>query len=113
MDDAGDVVVCILFFGLIVFYYASMWEVYTKAGHPGWAVFIPIYNVYVILKIAGLSGWCLVLMLIPFVNIVIAILVVVGLAKNFGKGAGFTVGLLFLPFIFLPILAFGSAKYLE
>lgn len=72
---------------------------------------IPIYNTYVMLKIAGKPWWWLLLMLIPFVGIVIAIMAVVALAKAFGKGAGFAVGLIFLPFVFWPMLGFGSAQY--
>jgi len=90
-----------------------MWKVFTKAGQPGWACLIPIYNFYIVLKIIGKAGWWLLLMLIPLVNIVIAILVRNGLAKSFGKGTGFTVGMILLPFIFVPILGFGDAQYLS
>jgi len=89
----------------------AMWKVFTKAGQPGWAILVPIYNAYVMLKIAGKPGWWLILLLIPIVNIVIGIMALAGLASNFGKGGGFVVGLLFLPFVFYPILAFGSAEY--
>lgn len=96
---------------VIIFFIACMWIVFTKAGRPGWACLIPIYNTYVMLKIAGKPGWWLVLMFVPLVNIIVAILMIVGLATNFGKGVGFAVGLILLPFIFYPILAFGSAVY--
>jgi hypothetical protein len=88
------------------------WQVFTKAGKPGWAVLIPFYNAYVLLKIVGRPGWWLILYFIPLVNIVIWIIVDVELAKSFGKGVGFAIGLIFLPYIFIPILAFGSARYL-
>ena len=90
---------------------AAMWKVFSKAGQPGWAVIIPIYNIYVLCKVAGRPGWWLLLMLIPLVNIVIAIILNIDIAKNFGKGVGFGIGLIFLPFIFYPILGFGSAQY--
>jgi hypothetical protein len=90
---------------------AAMWKMFTKAGQPGWATLIPIYNLYVMCKIAGRPGWWLLLMLIPFVNLIIFIVLYVDIAKNFGSGAGFAVGMLFLPFIFFPILGFGSAQY--
>ena len=61
------------------------WKVFTKAGQPGWAILIPFYNTYVLLKIVGRPGWWLVLMFIPLVNIVIAIIVAIDLAKSFGK----------------------------
>ena len=94
-----------------VFLIVCMWRVFSKAGQPGWAAIIPFYNIYVLCKVAGKPGWWLILFLIPVVNFVIAILVCLGLAKNFGKGPGFGIGLLLLSFIFLPILAFGSAEY--
>jgi Family of unknown function (DUF5684) len=90
---------------------AAMWKMFTKAGQPGWAILIPIYNLYVMCKIAGRPGWWLLLMLIPFVNFIVAIILYVDIAKNFGNGAGFAIGMLFLPFVFFPILGFGSAQY--
>ena len=91
----------------------ALWKVFTKAGQPGWAVLIPIYNLYVLCKIAGRPGWWLLLMMIPLVNLIIMIVVYVDIAKNFGNGAGFAIGMLLLPFIFIPILGFGSSQYQE
>ena len=96
---------------IFVFIIVSMWKVFSKAGQPGWAVLIPIYNLYVLCKVAAKPGWWVILMFIPVVNFVIGILVALGVAQQFGKGAGFGVGLIFLPFIFYPILAFGNATY--
>lgn len=90
---------------------AGMWKVFTKAGQPGWAVIIPFYNAYVMLKIAGKPGWWLVLFFIPVVGIVIGIIAVAAMAGKFGKGAGYTIGLILLPFIFYPMLGFGDAQY--
>ena len=95
----------------IVLMIAAMWKVFSKAGQPGWAALIPIFNVYVMCKVAGRSGWWLLLFLIPFVNFVIAIIVTVDISKRFGKGVGFAIGMILLPFIFWPILGFGSAQY--
>jgi hypothetical protein len=89
----------------------GLWKVFAKAGQPGWACLIPIYNAYVLLKIVGKPGWWLVLYFIPVVNLVVGILVCLELAKVFGKGGGFAVGLILLPIVFLPILGFGSATY--
>jgi len=89
-----------------------MWKVFTKAGKPGWAVIIPLYNAYVFLKIAGKPGWWLILLLVPLLNVIVGIVATVAFARNFGKGIGFVLGLIFLPFIFYPILAFGDAQYL-
>ncbi|MDC0271096.1 DUF5684 domain-containing protein, partial [Akkermansiaceae bacterium] len=88
-----------------------IWKIFTKAGKPGWASIIPIYNVIVLLEIIGKPVWWIVLFLIPFVNIIISIITTNEVSKSFGRGAGTTVGLIFLPFIFYPVLAFGSAQY--
>lgn len=101
----------IIMLGLILVIIAGMWQVFTKAGKPGWACLIPIYNAYVLLQIAGKPGWWLILFIIPLVNLIIAILVSIALAERFGKGAGFGLGLAFLGFIFYPILGFGDAEY--
>src|SRR5438270_13243347 len=90
---------------------ASMWKIFTKAGKPGWAAIIPIYNLIVLLEIAGKPLWWFILMLIPFVNIVVFIMVLLSIARNFGKGVGFAIGMLLLPFIFYPMLGFGDARY--
>jgi len=95
----------------IVLMIAAVWKVFSKAGQPGWAAIIPIFNFYVMCKVAGRPGWWLLLFLIPFVNLVIAIIVTVDIAKRFGKGVGFAIGMILLPFIFWPILGFGSAQY--
>ncbi|MGC2626644.1 MAG: DUF5684 domain-containing protein, partial [Candidatus Udaeobacter sp.] len=89
---------------------AAWWKIFTKAGQPGWACIIPIYNLYIWCKIVGRPWWWLLLMLIPFVNFIIAIILLIDLAKSFGKGVGFGIGLLLLPFIFFTILGFGSAQ---
>lgn len=90
----------------------AMWKVFTKAGKPGWAAIIPIYNIIVLLEIVGRPAWWIILLLIPIVNIIIMIMVLNDLSKSFGKGAGFTLGLIFLSIIFWCILAFGPAQYL-
>jgi len=88
-----------------------MWKVFEKAGKPGWAAIVPIYNLIVLLQIAGKPVWWIVLLLIPVVNLVVLIVMYSGVARNFGKGVGFALGLIFLSFIFFPILAWGSAAY--
>jgi hypothetical protein len=105
----------LLFLYIIVAYaifVIPFWVVFTKAGQPGWAALIPIYNYYIILKIVGRPGWWLILYFIPIVNIVILIVVLLDVSKSFGHGVGFMLGLLFLNVIFWYILAFGSSRYL-
>ena len=101
----------IVWLAVMVFYIAAMWKVFVKAGQPGWAAIVPIYNCVVLLQIAGKPVWWILLLLIPFVNIVVAIMMWHAISTNFGKGVGFTLGLIFLGFIFIPILAWGSAEY--
>ena len=90
---------------------AAIWRIFVKAGQPGWASIVPIYNVVLLLRITGKPTWWVILMLVPLVNIVIAIIETVALAKVFGKGGGYAIGLIFLPFVFLPMLAWGDAQY--
>jgi hypothetical protein len=101
----------IVWLAVIVLMIASMWKIFTKAGQPGWASIIPIYNLIVLLQVAGKPLWYIVLFFIPIANLVALILINVGLAKSFGKGGGFAAGLILLPIIFMPILGFGSAQY--
>jgi hypothetical protein len=91
---------------------AAMWKVFTKAGKPGWACIIPIYNYIVMCEIVGKPVWWFLLMICPCINFIFVIWVYNLLCKSFGKTEGFTVGLILLPFIFLPILGFGDARYL-
>jgi uncharacterized membrane protein YhaH (DUF805 family) len=90
---------------------AALWKIFSKAGQPGWAAIVPILNTYFTIKVAGRPGWWLLLMFIPFVNFIIWIVLCIDLAKSFGKGTGFGIGLLLLPIIFFPILGFSSAQY--
>jgi hypothetical protein len=103
----------ILFIELAIFVLiiAGMWKVFTKAGQPGWAAIVPIYNIIVLLQIAGKPVWWILLFLIPVVNLVVAILIGIAIAKNFGKSDAFGVGLGLLGFVFYPILGFGDAQY--
>lgn len=90
---------------------AGMWKVFVKAGKPGWAAIIPIYNIIVMLEIVGKPIWWIVLMFIPLVNIVVAIIVSIALAEKFGKSAAFGIGIALLGFIFIPILGFGDSRF--
>jgi hypothetical protein len=98
-------------FAFFVLMIISAWKVFEKAGKPGWACLIPIYNLIVMLEIVDRPWWWLFLLLIPLVNMVFAVILCVDLAKAFGQGAAFGIGLLLLGFIFYPILAFGDASY--
>jgi uncharacterized membrane protein YhaH (DUF805 family) len=110
-QQGGSMIGGLVGLAILVFLIAAMWKVFTKAGKAGWLILIPIVNVYQLLKIAGRPGWWLILFLIPLVNLIISILVSMDIAKSFGKGAGFGLGLAFLGPIFYPILGFGSATY--
>jgi hypothetical protein len=89
----------------------SMWKIFSKAGQPGWAILVPIYNMITLLKVVRKPVWWILLMLIPFVNFIIIILVYLELAKVFGKDTGYGLGIVFLPIIFLPMLAFSNSEY--
>ena len=88
------------------------WKIYEKAGKPGWAAIIPIYNIIVLLEIVGKPIWWIFLFIVPCVNFVFLIWTINLLSKSFGQSEGFTVGLLLLGIVFYPILAFGNYQYL-
>ena len=104
-------VLIVVYLAIIVLIIAGFWRVFTKAGEAGWKSIIPIWNILVLLRIAGKPLWWIILLIIPLVNIVFSLIVMLDVAKNFGKGSGFGVGLWLLSFIFFPILGFGSATY--
>jgi len=106
--STGEVVVWLAISILVL---AAFWKIFAKAGKPGWAAIIPIYNLVVYLQIVNRPIWWIVLLFIPLVNVVVWIILTNDLAKAFGKGVGWTVGMLFLGFIFYPILGFGSDPY--
>jgi hypothetical protein len=113
MSDLIIPVMILILLAIFLFEIIAFWKVFAKAGRGGWECLIPIWNTYVMLKIAGKPGWWLILLLIPLVNIVVGIMVLIDLAKAFGKGTGFALGLVFLGFIFYPILGYGDAKFVK
>lgn len=106
-----------LFIGIIIFslilniiMIISYWKIFKKKGKPGWAILVPIYNVIVQIQVANLSMIYFLLLLIPFVNIYAIIKINISLAKSFNKSTGFGIGLLLLPIIFVPLLAFSEEE---
>ena len=89
----------------------ACWLLFKKAGKPGWASIVPFYNVYTVFEITWGNGWRFLMLLIPIYNIVLGIQTCIKLAKAFGKSGGFAAGLVFLPYIFIPLLAFGKETY--
>jgi hypothetical protein len=108
---AGSAIVSIVWLAVTVAMLVAAWKVFAKAGKPGWASLIPIYNTITMLRITGRSGWWLLGMMVPFLNFFVIIRLVFDLARVFGRGVGFGFGLLFLFPIFVMILAFGDAEY--
>jgi len=110
---AGGMLVFALIAGLVGYVVGSLglMGVFTKAGKPGWAAFVPIYNLIVLLEVVGRPLWWIVLLLVPGVNVVAAIIIMNDLSKSFGHEAGFTVGLVLLPVVFTWILWLGSSTY--
>jgi len=118
-DDAGGAVgalfglccQCGFFLIIVVPMLAGMWKIFEKAGQPGWAAIIPIYNLYVLNEVARKEILWFILALLPCINIVAIIVIWMDVAKNFGKDPMYGLGLAFLTPIFAPILGFSDAKY--
>ena len=96
---------------LSIFFIIVNWKICVKAGEPGWAAIVPYYSSYVMYKIAWGNGWLFLCQLIPVIGFVFPLIMSVKLAGAFGKGFGYGLGLIFLPIIFQPMLAFGDAEY--
>jgi hypothetical protein len=118
LADAGDAAAGILGCGFMIFYLAfivlaiaGMWKMFVKAGKPGWAAIVPIYNLVVLCEIAGKPLWWVACILCAPVWLVMSLFIWIEIAKKFGKGTGFAVGLWLLTPIFAPILGFGSATF--
>jgi hypothetical protein len=110
----GNIVLLLLSLVAIAFVLVPLvasWRIFAKAGQPGWAAFIPIYNLVVLLKIVGRPLWWLLLLFVPVANMIIPFILMHDLSQAFGKDIGFTLGLIFLSPIFILILAFGPAQY--
>jgi hypothetical protein len=101
------------FIGLavLIMLLGAMWRVFEKAGQPGWAALIPIVNLFFLARVAGKPLWTVALLFIPFVNVLAAVIYGVSIARHFGKGPLFGLGLTFLGPIFYPIIGYGSARY--
>lgn len=90
----------------------ALWKVFAKAGYAGILAWIPIVNVIILVRIAGYSGWLALLYLIPIVGWIFAIFVAIRLGERFGKGALFSLLLLWLfSLIGYFVLGFGSSRY--
>ena len=106
--NTGTIIVYLI---LMVVVIAANWRMFTKAGKPGWAAIIPIYNTWVLYTIICDRGTAMFRLLIPFYNIYWMFKSQIALAHAFGKSTGFGIGLVFLSPIFMCILGFGPATY--
>ena len=112
VDYSSNPVFWIIYIAVIVLAIVALWRVFAKAGRPGWAAIVPIYNIYTLVKVAGKEGWWTILFFIPIANIVASIVVALGVAKNFGKSSAFGIVALWLfSLIGYLILGFGKAQY--
>ncbi len=114
----GSLVILLAIVAVVFLFIVPFWRIFQKAGYPGWAILVPIYNSIVQLQVAKLSPWLILvylLALIPFVGIIVSlfmsILVTIKLGQAFNKSTGFIIGMFFLPFIFIPILGYGNSQY--
>ena len=109
---AGLILYYVVFLAVMIVSLVGLWKVFVKAGKPGWGAIVPFYNTYCLFEMSFGTGWLFLLILVPCVGQVMMIIMWIKLAQAFGKGAGFGIGILFLPFIFLPMLGFGDAQFI-
>ena len=120
-----------IFLGIILITYilsvVGLWNMFQKAGRPGWPSLIPVYNTYILCIITGVSPWWLVISIIAgvivafipilgflssIISIYFGILLAVSIARSFDKDDAYAIGLYLLPFIFYMIMGLGDSKYL-
>lgn len=101
----------VLIAAAIILLLVSMWKVYRKLGKPGWAALVPVYNTVILLEVINRPMWWIALLFIPMLDLIFSFIIIAELLRGFGKGTLFAVGAMLLPFIFWPIIAFGSAEY--
>lgn len=120
MEDSGGgnaagaivgLLILVIELGIAAAMIAGLWKLFVKAGQPGWAAIVPIYNTYVMTQIVGRPILWFILTFIPCVNFVAMVLIMIDLAKSFGKSTGYAIGMILLPFVFIPMLGFGDAQY--
>lgn len=107
----GGLIMMVIQLGIAGIVIAGMWKLFAKAGQPGWATIVPIYNTYVMTQIVGRPILWFILTFVPCVNLVAMVLIMIDLAKSFGKSTGYAIGMILLPFIFIPMLGFSDAQY--
>ncbi|AAV48360.1 unknown [Haloarcula marismortui ATCC 43049] len=110
-SDAGGIVLLLFQLLLAAIQIAGMWMVFKKAGHAGWKAIIPIYNLYIMLRIGENAWWWLLLVFIPVINLYALYKIHAGVARAFGRGIGFGLGLTFLGILFFPLLGFGDYQH--
>ncbi|KOX91466.1 DUF5684 domain-containing protein [Haloarcula rubripromontorii] len=110
-SDAGGIVLPLFNLLIAGIQIAGMWMVFKKAGHAGWKAIIPIYNLYIMLRIGENAWWWLLLIFIPIVNLYALYKIHAGVARAFGRGIGFGLGLTFLGVLFFPLLGFGDYQH--
>jgi hypothetical protein len=115
MENSGaagiGIVGTIIYLAIVVLLIVSLWKLYAKAGKPGWAAIIPIYNIIVLLEIVKRPIWWIILLFIPIVNFIALIIIYVDFVKAYGKPAWHIILVLLFSFIYFPYLAFSDAKY--
>jgi hypothetical protein len=107
----GGIIGLLVYLAIIVVVIAGMWKAFEKAGQPGWGAIIPIYNIYLMIKISDNDWWWLILFFIPVIQIIAVFKISIDVAKQFGQGLGFGLGLAILSFIFWPLLGFGDYQH--
>lgn len=106
------ILMSILFSGLIyIFKMIYSYKLFKKMGRKGWEGLIPIYNTIIKLQVLNIPIWMIILLFIPGINVALSVIISINMAKKFNKDILFTIGLIFAPIVFYPILAFGKSEF--
>lgn len=101
-----------LFGGIIyIFKLVYSYKLFKKMGRKGWEGLIPIYSTIIKLKVLNIPIWMILFLIIPGMNVALSVIITINIARKFNKDILFTIGLIFAPVVFYPILAFDKSEF--
>ena len=109
-SSGSSIVTLVIYAAIAVVYIVGMYKTFEKAGQPGWAAIIPIYNLYVLTQVAGKPAWWILLILCT--GVIGMVLIGIAVAERFGKSTVFgVVALGIFPMVGYAMIGFGDATY--
>jgi hypothetical protein len=97
--------IAIMSLAVYVVYSVLMMKMFKKFGVDGWKAWVPFVNTWTFLELGGQHGWW---QFVPVANFIILIIAAYNIGLKFGKGGGFVVLYMFMPIVWMIIMALKS-----